>query len=315
VPPLLDIRDLTKHFPIARKSRSPWTPKEFVKAVNGVSITLGSREVLGIAGESGSGKTTVGRCVVGLERPTTGTIMFDGEEIGDFSTRQMQPLRRRIQMVFQDSYGSLDPRQTIYDIVEEPLKLLTDLAASERKERVKTMLAEVGLPRSVAQRYRHELSGGQQQRINLARALVPHPALVVLDEAVSSLDASVRTHVISLLKSLQEKFDLAYLFISHDLHTVHDLCDRVAIMCAGRVVELGLVEEIFASPVHPYTRQLLAARLALGDRPRRLQIGESERALRSWLTDAKWSLADGSHPELVPFSATHFVAQNSNGTR
>ena len=148
------------------------------------------------------------------------------------------------------------------------------------------------------------------QRINLARALVLHPALIVLDEAVSSLDASVRSGVIALLTSLQQKFDLSYLFISHDLHTVRDLCDRVAIMCAGRIVELGPVTEIFESPVHPYTQRLLASRLALGDRPRRLDIGDTDGPRRPWLTDPRWSWEAGRTPELTPLSATHFVAQN-----
>ena len=314
MPPLLEIRGLTKVFDLPRGSQLPWQPRPRLTAVGGVNITLDHGEVLGLIGESGSGKTTIARCVVGLERATDGSIVVDGEPIGDLTHRGL-PLRRKIQMVFQDSYGSLDPRQTIHDVIEEPLKLLTDLDATQRGERIAAMLAEVGLPRSVATRYRHELSGGQQQRINFARALVLHPALVVLDEPVSSLDASVRMQVIALMKSLQRAFDLSYLFISHDLHTVEDLCDRVAIMFAGHIVEFGLVADIFAAPTHPYTRQLLASRLALGDRPRRLEAEAPEGPRRPWLSDANWSSAGGLHPPLVPLSATHFVAQHtSNGS-
>jgi ABC-type oligopeptide transport system ATPase subunit len=313
VTPLLEIRDLSKLFELPRKSQMPWERPMHLKAVNGVDLIMAKGEVLGLVGESGSGKTTVARCIVGLERPTAGIIYVEGQAVEELTGRKMRLLRRKIQMVFQDSYGSLDPRQRIYDIVEEPLKLLTDLDASERRDRIETMLADVGLPRGVAMRYRHELSGGQQQRINFARALVPHPALVVLDEPVSSLDASVRTQVIGLMKSLQQKFDLSYLFISHDLHTVQGLCDRVAIMYAGRIVEFGLVSDIFASPTHPYTRLLLASRLAIGDPPRRLQLEASEGQRRPWLTDAKWSWANGLSPELVPLTDTHYVAQNQNG--
>jgi ABC-type oligopeptide transport system ATPase subunit len=310
---ILEIRDLTKDFPLPRKGQPPWAPKEVLTAVNNVSISMAECEVLGLVGESGSGKTTTGRCVMGLERPTSGEIVIDGIPTAGLSGRQLRAMRRNVQMVFQDSYGSLNPRLTVYDIVEEPLKLLTDLDAAARRERIEEMFGVVGLPRSVQSRYRHELSGGQQQRVNLARALVPHPALVVLDEAVSSLDASVRGQVIGLLKDLQQQFDLSYLFISHDLHTVQDLCDRVAIMCSGRIVEVGRVVDIFASPVHPYTQQLFASRLAIGDRPRRLQLDAVERAARPWLTESKWSWSNGLSPELVPLSATHFVAQNPNG--
>jgi len=313
--PLLEIRDLTKVFDLPRGSQLPWEPRPHLKAVDGVNLSVNQGDVLGLIGESGSGKTTVARCVVGLERATGGTIAVDGVPIGDLSRRD-KSVRRKIQMVFQDSYGSLDPRQTIYDVIEEPLKLLTELDAMQRRERINAILAEVGLPQNVATRYRHELSGGQQQRSNFARALILHPALVVLDEPVSSLDASVRMQVIALMKSLQVAFDLSYLFISHDLHTVQDLCDRVAIMFAGRIVELGLVTDIFASPAHPYTRQLLASRLALGDPPRRLDTEAPEGPRRPWLTDKQWSSAGGLPLTLVPLSATHFVAKhNGNGSR
>jgi ABC-type oligopeptide transport system ATPase subunit len=313
VPPLLDIHELSKVFELPRKSRLPWESKEFLTAVDSVSITVDQGEVLGVVGESGSGKTTVARCIVGLERATNGTIVFEGTAIDYLNARKMRSLRRKIQMVFQDSFGSLDPRQTVHDIVDEPLKLLTDLDTRDRRSRVEAILAEVGLSRALANRYRHELSGGQQQRINFARALVTHPELVVLDEPVSSLDASVRMQVIGLLKSLQEAFQLSYLFISHDLHTVQELCDRVAIMCLGRIVEVGRAFDIFTAPAHPYTKQLLASRLALSDPPRRLHTEVTEGPRRPWLGDAKWSFSEGLSPRLVPLSATHFVAQNPNG--
>lgn len=232
-----------------------------MRAVRGVSLTVRRGEVCGLVGESGSGKTTLGRCVLGLERPTSGRIVFEENEISEMSGRALRRLRPRIQGVFQDPKSSLNPRMTAAQIIEEPLRLLTDESRTGRRRRVVEMLTEVGLSEQVLGRYRHQLSGGQQQRISIARALVVNPAFVVLDEPVTALDASVRWQVLDLLRRLRASHDLTYLYISHDLDTVRSFCDRVAVMFGGALVEVGATESVFTSPRHPYTRLLLASTL------------------------------------------------------
>jgi oligopeptide transport system ATP-binding protein len=249
--PLLEVRDLVKHFP-AGHGRS-------VKAVNGVSFALPRGEALALVGESGSGKTTVGRCLLRLLEPTAGVIRFDGLDLEGMSAAVFRPLRRRIQMVFQEPYDSLNPRMRIGTIVGEPLRLVTDLPPSRRLERVVEVLDLVGFDGAILGKYPHQLSAGAQQRVGLARALVTQPDLVVLDEPTSALDVSVRAEILNLLIHLRERLGLAYLFISHDLTAVRRVCSRVAVMYLGKIVESGATEEIFAQPLHPYSRALLSS--------------------------------------------------------
>jgi oligopeptide/dipeptide ABC transporter ATP-binding protein len=248
---LVEVDELTKHFPAGR-DRS-------VKAVNGVSFVIERGEALALVGESGSGKTTVGRCLLKLLQPSSGAIRFDGQDLGAISGPAFRPVRRRIQMVFQEPYDSLNPRMRIGTIVGEPLQLVTDLPPRERLQRVEEVLDLVGFDPSVLSKYPHQLSAGAQQRIGLARALVTEPDLVVLDEPTSALDVSIRAEVLHLLIDLRKRLGLAYLFISHDLTAVRRVCSRVAIMYLGKIVETGATEQIFARPLHPYSRALLSS--------------------------------------------------------
>ena len=248
---LVEVDELTKRF-AAGRDRS-------VKAVNGVSFVIERGEALALVGESGSGKTTVGRCLLKLLQPSSGAIRFDGQDLGAISGPAFRPVRRRIQMVFQEPYNSLNPRMRIGTIVGEPLQLVTDLPPRERLQRVEEVLDLVGFDPSVLSKYPHQLSAGAQQRIGLARALVTEPDLVVLDEPTSALDVSIRAEVLHLLIDLRERLGLAYLFISHDLTAVRRVCSRVAIMYLGKIVETGATEQIFARPLHPYSRALLSS--------------------------------------------------------
>ncbi len=256
--PLLEVRDLQKHFPIRRgvfSGVSGW-----VRAVDGVSLSIAPGETLALVGESGSGKTTTGRCILRLLEPTAGTVRFDGADLLALPPRAMRRMRRQIQIIFQDPYGSLNPRMRAGTIVREPLDIHRIGAnRRERDDRVAALLCRVGLDPAMRDRYPHEFSGGQRQRIGVARALALQPRLIVADEPVSALDVSVQAQVINLLMDLQEEFSIAYLFIAHDLAVVERIADRVAVMYLGRLVEVGTREEIFKNPLHPYTRALLQA--------------------------------------------------------
>jgi oligopeptide/dipeptide ABC transporter ATP-binding protein len=234
--------------------------KKFVNAVNNVSLQISKGETLGLVGESGSGKTTVGRAIVRVNDPHEGTIPLDNEDLLKKSTKEMRPLRRKVQMVFQDPYSSLDPRQSVRQILTEPLithKLPLKNAAGE--DRVEELLTLVGLDPSFTNRYPHQFSGGQRQRIGIARALAVEPELIICDEPISALDVSIQAQVVNLLESLKEKFGLAYLFIAHDLAVVKHISDRVAVMYLGGIVEVADSEELYKNPRHPYTRALLSA--------------------------------------------------------
>ena len=255
---LIDVRDLQMHFPIS-KGVIFQSKVGDIKAVDGVSFQIMRGETLGLVGESGSGKTTLGRCILQLLRPTGGHVRFRGRDLTALSGKEMRPLRRELQVIFQDPYGSLNPRMTVGSIVEEPLTIHKQGNKEERKRRVEELFEVVGLNPGMMDRYPNEFSGGQRQRIGIARALAVNPTFIVCDEPVSALDVSIQAQVINLLSSLQERFDLTYLFIAHDLSVVRHISDRVAVMYLGKIVEITGRDELYQDPKHPYTRALLSA--------------------------------------------------------
>lgn len=255
--PLLEVDDLTRHFRVGGGSLFGRTAH--VRAVDGVRFELNRGETLGLVGESGCGKSTAGRLVLGIDNPTSGVVRFEGRPLDDLSISEWRRLRCDMQMIFQDPYGSLDPRISIATQIREPLDIHDIGAAADRNTQVDDMLDAVGLPRAVRDRFPHELSGGQQQRVVIARALILQPKLIVCDEPVSALDVSVQAQVVNLLNELQERFNLAYLFISHDLGIVRHICERVAVMYVGQIVEMADRRSLFEQPLHPYSRALISA--------------------------------------------------------
>jgi oligopeptide/dipeptide ABC transporter ATP-binding protein len=255
--PLLRVRDLKKYFPIHKGILGRHVGD--VKAVDGISFDVYPNETLGMVGESGCGKTTAGRTILRLLEPTSGKVYFGDDSIYDLPTEQMRALRRRMQIIFQDPFSSLNPRMTIESIIGEAIEFHGIASGEERRHVVESLLERVGLQPSYVTRYPHEFSGGQRQRIGIARALALNPDFIVCDEAVSALDVSVQAQVINLLQDLQEEFNLSYLFIAHDLSVVKHISDRIAVMYLGRVVELAETDELFENPLHPYTQALLSA--------------------------------------------------------
>ena len=267
---LLEADDVCKWFPI---KGLPFEKKRYVQAVNHVTFRLYQGETLGLVGESGCGKTTLARTVLRLIEPTQGSIQFDGLDLMAQSKRQLRTMRKDMQIIFQDPYSALHPRMTVRQAIEEPMRIRgLYTGPGEREARVKKLLEMVGLNETHMDRYPHEFSGGQRQRIVIARALATEPKLIICDEPVSALDVSVRAQILNLLQDLQKKLDLTYLFISHDLSVVEHICDRVAIMYLGQMVELGSNEEIFSRPLHPYTKALLSAAPQVGQFGRRDRI-------------------------------------------
>lgn len=256
---LVQVRDLKMYFPVTEGAIIPRVIAH-VKAVNGINFDIKKGETLGLVGESGCGKTTTGRCMLQLEQATSGSIYYDGQDLTKLSKDEMRPLRQRIQVIFQDPYSSLNPRMKIGDIISEPMMVhKTEPDAAARDKRVRELLAVCGLNPKFADRYPHEMSGGQRQRVGIARALAVRPEFIICDEAVSALDVSIQAQVINLLEDLRDEYDLTYLFISHDLSVVRHLCQRVAVMYLGNMVELAETDELFDNPMHPYTQALLQA--------------------------------------------------------
>jgi oligopeptide/dipeptide ABC transporter ATP-binding protein len=268
---LLDVKGLVKHFaqPRGLIDRLAGKPISAVQAVSGVDLSIGTNETLGLVGESGCGKSTVGRCILRLEKPDAGEIVYDGQNIATIEEAALRPLRRRLQVVFQDPYASLNPRRTVGDAVGEPLANFTDLKGEALREEVALLFEKVGLRRDQLDRFPHEFSGGQRQRIGIARAIGPKPDLIILDEPVSALDVSVQAQVVNLLMDLQDEFGLSYLFIAHDLAVVRHISQRVAVMYLGQIVETGPRDSVFANPRHPYTQSLLSAAPILDAHKRR----------------------------------------------
>ncbi|MEM1444940.1 MAG: oligopeptide/dipeptide ABC transporter ATP-binding protein [Planctomycetota bacterium] len=254
---LLSVRDLTTHFPVKRGLLKKTVG--LVKAVDGVSFDIMPGETLGLVGESGCGKSTVGRSILRLIPATSGSVHFDGEDVPAASSSRMRALRRQMQIIFQDPVGSLNPRMTVGSIIGEPLQVHKLAAGSELTDRVASLLTKVGLLPEHARRYPHEFSGGQRQRIGIARALALNPKFIVCDEPVSALDVSIQGQVLNLLNDLQDELGLSYLFIAHNLAVVEHFCDRIAVMYLGRIVELADRQTLYANPLHPYTRALLSA--------------------------------------------------------
>lgn len=255
---LLDVRDLVMHFPLTQGIIFQRRVGA-VRAVDGVSFTIKRGETLGLVGESGCGKSTTGRAILQLHRPTSGGVYFDGVDLTQLQGEELRRMRRRMQMIFQDPYASLNPRMTVGSIIAEPLEIHNLARGRAKQERVEELLQIVGLNPYFANRYPHEFSGGQRQRIGIARALALHPKLVVADEAVSALDVSVQAQILNLLMDLQRELRLTYLFVAHDLSVVKHLSDRVAVMYVGQIVELAAREALFHAPKHPYTAALLSA--------------------------------------------------------
>ena len=256
-PPLLLVRDLAKHYRLPREKLLSPPPR--VQALSGVSFELAAGRSLGVVGESGSGKSTLARLVMALEAPSAGQVLLEGQDLHALSPAELRAAREKLQMVFQDPYGSLDPRRTVLHTVAEPLRMLEGAAPAEQRERAAEALDAVGLGVDALSKYPHEFSGGQRQRIAIARALITRPKLIVADEPVSALDVSVQAQVLNLMQDLQDKFGLALLFISHDLAVVDMVCDEVIVLYHGRIVERGAPATLFRQAAHPYTRALLRA--------------------------------------------------------
>jgi peptide/nickel transport system ATP-binding protein len=256
--PLLEIDHLVKYFPI---KSGILIDREVarVQAVDDVSLTVNEGETLGLVGESGCGKSTLCRTLLQLLRPTSGSVRFEGRELVGLRRREMRPLRREMQMIFQDPYASLNPRKRVGQIVGDPLHLQGMASGSELKRQVQELLERVGLSSEHFNRYPHEFSGGQRQRIGIARALAPKPKLIVADEPVSALDVSIQAQIINLLDDLQDEFKLTYIFVAHDLGVVRHVSDRIAVMYLGKIVETAPAEQLYTNPVHPYTEALLSA--------------------------------------------------------
>jgi len=267
--PLLQVKGLKKYFPVLRGWKQE---KTFVHAVDGVDLSIHRGETLGLVGESGCGKTTVGRLILRLIEPTAGEILFEGRNLSRLSKKELHPMRRSFQIIFQDPFASLNPRMTVSEIVGRPMEIHGLIEPTRRNEKVRELLESVGLREEHLGRYPHEFSGGQRQRIGIARALATKPKLIVSDEPTSALDVSVQAQILNLMKHLQKEFGLTYLFISHNISVIRHISDRIGVMYLGKVVETAEKRALFQAPAHPYTKALLAAVPSLDPKRRREEV-------------------------------------------
>lgn len=304
---LIEIRDLTVHYPIRSGFWNRVT--DVVRAVDGISFDIEAGETYGLVGESGSGKSTTGKSVVGLEQITSGSIKYNGVDITKKSTRKKHNYNQNVQMIFQDSLSSLNPRKRVLDIIAEPLRNFQKLSAEDEKIRVLQLLETVGLSPDSLYKYPHQFSGGQRQRIGIARAVATNPQLIVADEPVSALDLSVQAQVLNFMKKIQREFGISYLFISHDLGVVRHMCQNIAIMNKGRLVEVGTREDIYDDPLHIYTKRLLAAIPEVDVSKRDERMENRLKIEKVYQEKAKqYYDEDGLAYPLVQVSTTHFAA-------
>lgn len=304
---LIEIRDLTVHYPIRSGFWNRVT--DVVRAVDGISFDIEAGETYGLVGESGSGKSTTGKSVVGLEQITSGSIKYNGVDITKKSTRKKHNYNQNVQMIFQDSLSSLNPRKRVLDIIAEPLRNFQKLSAEDEKIRVLQLLETVGLSPDSLYKYPHQFSGGQRQRIGIARAVATNPQLIVADEPVSALDLSVQAQVLNFMKKIQREFGISYLFISHDLGVVRHMCQNIAIMNKGRLVEVGTREDIYDDPLHIYTKRLLAAIPEVDVSKRDERMENRLKIEKVYQEKAKqYYDEDGLAYPLVQVSPTHFAA-------
>lgn len=304
---LLELNNLKVHYPI----RGGFFQRviDHVKAVDGLSISIEPGKTYGLVGESGCGKTTTGRAIIGLNKITDGKVTFEGQDLTRMAHKNQHPLRRDIQMIFQDPYSSLNARKRVIDIIAEPLRNFEKLSPDEERRRIQDLLERVGLNPEAAFKYPHEFSGGQRQRIGIARALTLNPKLIIADEPVSALDVSVQAQVLNFMKEIQKEFNLTYLFISHDLGIVRHMCDQIGIMYRGRLVEQGNTEDIYDHPQHVYTRRLISAIPNIDPGQRQESARLRREIMSSYQDDLKQLLdAEGKPLALKSISTSHQVA-------